>query len=82
MYEFHTMPLHISYQFMDDKKFYTCYVTYDQYLNLKKLPSIKNCIVLKRNQESYDEYIKEMQIAINMIAKNDTSHIKKLSQNA
>jgi len=55
------MPLQISYRFMGDEKFYTCYVTHEQYLNLKKLPSIKDCTIIKRNQESYDEYMEEMQ---------------------
>ena len=33
-----------------------------------------------KNWECQNESIKEMQIAINMIAKNDTCHIKKLSE--
>jgi hypothetical protein len=33
-----------------------------------------------KNWECQNESIKEMQIAINMITKNDTCHIKKLSE--
>ena len=65
---------------MDDVKLYTCFVDYEQYKNLKALPIIKECTVLKRNQKDYDDYIKEMQKAINLLAKNDTSHIRKLSE--
>jgi len=74
------MAFKIAYTFMDDEKSYTCFVDYEQYKNLKALSNIKECTVLKRNQKDYDDYIKEMQKAINLLAKNDTSHIRKLSE--
>lgn len=74
------VALKIQYKFKDDEKMYTCHMTYGQYLNFKKLPVIQECNVLKRNQEDYDDYVKEMQKAINLLAKNDTSHMRKLSE--
>jgi len=77
------VALKIQYKFKEDEKSYACYVTYDQYLNFKKLPIIQECNVLKKNQkEDYEDYMREMQKAINLLAKNDTSHIRKLSKNA
>lgn len=66
---------------MDDEAFFTCFVTYEQYNNLKVLPIIRECSVLKKNQENYEVYMKEMQKAINLLAKNNTSHIRSLSVN-
>ncbi len=65
---------------MEDKKFYTCYVTHEQYKDFKELPIVKECMIVKRNQENYEKYLEEMQNALNLAAKNDTSHIKKLSE--
>ena len=73
--------LKIQYKFKEDEKPYTCYMTYDQYLNFRALPSIQECNVLKKNQkEDHDGYMKEMQKAINLLTKNDTSLIRKLSE--
>jgi len=74
------MQLQILYKFMEDRKFYTCYASYDQYKNFKKLSIIKECKIIKRNQEIYEKYIEEMQIALSLAEKNDTSYIKKLSE--
>ena len=74
------MAFKIIYKFIGNDTFYTCFVTYDQYKNLKALPSIQECNVLKKNQDDYDEYMKEMQKAINLLAENDTSPIKNLSE--
>ena len=75
------MVFKIQYRFKEDDKVYTCFVTYDQYTNFKKLPIIQECIVLKKNQkEDHDEYVKEMQKALNSAVKNDTSHVRKLSE--
>lgn len=76
------MVFKVQYKFKDDEKSYTCYMTFDQYLNFKKLPCIQEYNVLKENQkEDHEEYVKEMQMAINLLAKNDTSHMRKLSEN-
>ena len=74
------MPFKIKYKFQDDKKFYTCYVTYHQYKNFKKLPIVKECEVIKKTQEDIEEYLEEMQSALNLAVKNDTSHVRKLSK--
>lgn len=75
------MALKVMYTFMEDKKSITCDVTYDQYLNLKTLPSIKECKVIQKNQdEDYDDYMKEMQKAIELATKNETSRILQLSE--
>jgi len=65
---------------MEDRKFYTCYASYDQYKNLKKLSIIRECKIIKRNQEIYEKHIEEMQTALSLAVKNDTSYIKKLSE--
>ena len=74
------MPFKIKYKFKTDKKFYTCIVTYDQYKNFKKLPIVKECEVIKKDQKNIQEYKNEMQEALNFAAKNDTTHIRKLSE--
>jgi len=72
----------IQYKFKEDEKSHTCYVTYDQYLNFRALSIVAECNVLKKNQkEDHEDYMKEVQKAINLLAKNDTSHIRKLSKN-
>ncbi len=72
-------PFEIKYQFKDDLNFYTCTVTYLQYRNLKKLPVIQNCEIIdpKKNLQFYHD---EMQKALDLAMKNDTSHIRKLSE--
>ena len=74
------MPFKILYSFANEEQQHTCYVTYEQYKNFKKLPSLKECKIVKENQEDVEEYKNEMQNALNLAAKNDTSHIKKLSE--
>lgn len=75
------MALKIMYRFMDDEKIYLCYVTYEQYKNLKALPIVKECNVIKRNAYDHDEYTKEMQKAIKSLSKDNPSHILRLSKN-
>lgn len=75
------MVFKIQYKFKEDKKIYTCFLTFEQYMNFKKLPIIQECVVLKKNQKKdHEDYLKEMQKAINLLAKNDTSHIRNLSE--
>jgi len=73
------MALKIIYKFLGEEDHHTCQVTYEQYQNFKKLPIIRECMILKRNQNEYDEYKEEMQKAIDLAEKN-TTHIHKLSQ--
>ena len=74
------MPVKIRYKFKDDKKFYTCTVTYGQFQDFKELPIVKECEVIKVVNEDFDEIKNEMQEALNLAAQNDTSHIRKLSK--
>jgi len=74
------MPFKIQYTFKEDLKSYTCILTYDQYKNFKELPIIKDCKIIKNDEENIEAYKNEMQEALNLAAKNDISHIQKLSQ--
>ena len=74
------MPFKIQYKFKQDKKFYTCILTHQQFSNFKKLPIVKECEVLKKEQENVVEYMKEMDKAFELAVKNDISHIRKLSK--
>ncbi len=74
------MPFKIKYKFKEDKKFYTCIVTYQQYKNFKELPIIKECEIVKEESENIEEYKYEMQKAINLAVKNNGTHIRKLSE--
>jgi two-component system chemotaxis response regulator CheY len=75
-----SIPFKIQYSFNDDDKSYTCLLTYDQYKNFKNLPVVKECKILKNSEENVESYKEEMQKALNLAAKNDVSHIQKLSQ--
>jgi two-component system chemotaxis response regulator CheY len=48
--------------------------------NFKNLPVIKECKILKNSEDDVELYKGEMQKALNLAAKNDVSHIQKLSQ--
>ncbi len=74
------MPFKIRYKFKDDEKFYTCIVTYGQFQNFRDLPIVKECEIIKEKLKNFDEIKNEMQEALNLAAKNDTSHIRKLSE--
>jgi len=75
-----SMPFKIQYSFKDDSQSYTCLLTFDQYKNFKKLPAIADCKILKNEESNIESYKEEMQEALNLAAKNDVSHIQKLSQ--
>jgi len=74
------MPFKIQYTLKGDSKSYTCILTYYQYKNFKELPIVKDCKIIKNNEENIEAYKNEIQEALNLTAKNDTSHIQKLSQ--
>ena len=74
------MPVKIRYKFKEDKKYYTCTVTYEQYKNFRKLPIVKECNAIKKAEKIFESHQDEMQKALDLAAKNDTSHIKKLSE--
>jgi hypothetical protein len=73
------MPLKVLYRFLGEEDRHTCQLTYEQFRYFKKLPIIRECVIVKRNQKELEEYKKEMQKAINLAEKNST-HIHKLSK--
>ena len=75
-----SMPFKIQYSFKYDSTSYTCVLTYDQYKNFKNLPIVESCIIVKNDEDNVEAYKHEMQEALNQAAKNDVSHIQKLSQ--
>ena len=75
------MAFKIRYRFKDDKKRYTCTVTFSQYRNFKELALIEECEIIKGNQKNFDTYKKEMEQALQLAVQNDKSHIQKLSEN-
>ena len=75
------MAFKIKYRFKDEKKHYTCTVTYNQYKNFQELPLIAECEIVKQNQKNVEAYRKELQKALNIASeKSVKSHIKKLSE--
>ncbi len=74
------MPVKIRYKFKVDKKFYTCTITYGQFQDFRDLPIVKECEIIKNEQNDFDEIKNKMQEALNLAAKNEPSHIKKLSE--
>ncbi|MCV0431377.1 hypothetical protein [Nitrosopumilus sp.] len=74
------MVFKVMYKFENDDVSYTCYMTHMQYTNFQKLPTVKELVILKRNQTEMKEYEDEMQRSIDQAFKNSTSHIKKLSE--
>jgi len=74
------MPVKIRYKFKDDKKSYTCIVTYEQFQNFKELPIVKECEVITEAEQNYEQIKNKMQKALDKVAKNDTSSIRKLSE--
>jgi two-component system chemotaxis response regulator CheY len=75
-----SLPFKIEYSFKDDSQSYTCLLTFDQYKNFKNLPAIAECKILKNEEANTESYEEKMQEALNLAAKNDVSHIQKLSQ--
>jgi hypothetical protein len=73
------MTLKVLYKFLGEEDRHTCQLTYEQYKNFRKLPIIRECMIVKRNQEELEDYEEEMQRAINL-ADNNSTHIHKLSQ--
>ena len=74
------MPFKIKYAFNDDPTMYTCILTYDQYKNFKKLPVLQKCEIINKDEKNIESYKNEMQNALNLAAKNDVTHIQKLSE--
>lgn len=75
-----TMPIKIQYSFNDDSKSYTCPLTFEQYQNFKKLPILAECRIVPTKEKYMKQPREIMQKALDLAAKNDISHIQKLSQ--
>ena len=75
------MPFKIQYKFQDEANIHYCIVSYEQYRNFCALPIIQECKIIKGNQASTKKNLDEIQNALNMAFKQDTSHIRKLSEN-
>ena len=73
-------PFEIQYKFKEDINSYSCTVTYKQYRNFKKLSIIQECEIVNNDQKNTEPNQDEMQKALDLAAKNDTSHILKLSE--
>lgn len=73
------IALKIKYRFNEDAESYTCTLTYEQYKNFRKLPIVKECEIINKEEKNL-EYKDEMQKALELVIKNDTSHIRKLSK--
>ena len=50
------MLVKIKYKFKEDKKDYTCVLTYEQYKNFRKLPIIKECKAIKESEKISEDY--------------------------
>lgn len=75
------MPFKIQYKFQDDAQTHYCVVSYTQYQNFCALPIIQECKIIKGNQTNTKKNLDEIQNALDMACKNNTSHIRKLSEN-
>jgi two-component system chemotaxis response regulator CheY len=76
------MAFKIQYKFQDDAESYYCIVSYEQYRNFCALPIIQECKIIKENQTTTKKNLDEIQYALDMAYKKDTSHIHKLSENS
>ncbi len=68
------------YKFRGDKNQYTCYMTYEQYTNFRELSIVEKCKVIEKNKQNYENYKNEIQKALDLAMKNDTSHMCRLSE--
>jgi hypothetical protein len=75
------LPFKIQYKFQDEDNLHYNIVSYEQYRNFCALPIIQECKIIKGNQASTKKNLDEIQNALDMAFKKDTSHIRKLSEN-
>ena len=73
------MTLMVQYRFVDDLRYFTCYMSYTQYLIFRQLQIVKECKVLKRNQSGYKKYVEDMKNALIALEKNDKNLLGRLS---
>ena len=75
-----SVPFEVQYKFKDDVNSYSCMVTFSQYRNLTKLPIIQECKILHVDKTTLKSSLDKMQKALDLAFRNDTSHIRKLSE--
>ena len=73
------LPLKIRYKFRDDSQFYSCTVTYSQYINFRNLSVIDKCEIINKNEALQQNIQEEVDEALYMACKNEFYPIKKLS---
>ncbi|WP_428324625.1 hypothetical protein [Nitrosopumilus sp.] len=73
------MPLKIKYKFKDDSQFYSCIVTYPQYINFRNLSVIDECEITNKDEVLQQSMHNEIEEALYMACKNELTPIKKLS---
>ena len=74
------MPIRIRYKIKEDPNYYSCVVTYGQFQDLGESAQIEECSMVEIVDENFHEIQNKTQKAIDLAIKNDTSHIRKLSQ--
>ena len=74
------MLVKVKYRFKEDKKYYTCILTYEQYKNFRELPIVKECKATKEAEKISEDYHNKIQKALDQAAKNDTSYILEISE--
>lgn len=54
------MQFKILYKFIEEKDYQTCILTYDQYINFRRLPIVQECTIIKKDQQNLEKYKEEM----------------------
>lgn len=73
------LPLKIRYKFKDDSQFFSCIITYSQYINFRNLSVIDKCEISNKNEILQPNLEGEMEDALYMACKNELNPIKRLS---
>lgn len=72
------VPFEIQYKFKEDSMIYSCFVTYEQYRNVKKLPIIDQVTIMTINKQA--EPNEQMQDALDAASQNDASKLRRISE--
>lgn len=72
------IPFEIQYKFKEDSKIYSCFVTFEQYRNVKKLPIIDQVTILTIDKQA--EPNDQMQDALDAASQNDASKLRNMSE--
>ena len=68
----------IQYKFKENQKIFSCFVTFDQYRNMKKLPIIDEVTIMVTDKHS--EPHEQMPEAIDAASKNDPRKLQNISE--